>query len=356
MATTNPRLPIETDVPESDLSALELHITRLIDAPRDLVFQAWTDPEMACKWGGPVGFTAKPEPGPAAAAGVAWRTYLASDDGRIALWQSGIYREVVAPERLVFSFAWEDDDGRPEHETLVTITFAEHAGKTEMSFHQSAVASKQSRDNHTRGWSSAFECLDDFVAPDGSFVISRFFAAPAELVFDAWTKVEHLARWFGPPGCTLVDPQMDLRPGGHFHYGMRDPAGGMSYGMWTFGELLRPTLIECVVAFCDESHNVIRHPLASRWPLRTRSIVRLSGDMPDGTLLTLRKTPIDATGAERAAFVASHDGMNGGWKPAFESLDRYLTSVVSAASGLAEGAEGEPIVASARARSVHSAS
>ena len=56
-------------------------------------------------------------------------------------WQQGIYREIVEPERLVFTYAWEDAEGKPGHETLVTVTFAEHDGKTKLTVHQAVFES-----------------------------------------------------------------------------------------------------------------------------------------------------------------------------------------------------------------------
>jgi uncharacterized protein YndB with AHSA1/START domain len=80
------------------------------------------------------------------------------------LWVQGVYREIVAPERLAFTFAWEDAAGKPGHETLVTITFADEAGRTRMDFHQALFESVESRDAHRGGWSSTFELLEEYLA------------------------------------------------------------------------------------------------------------------------------------------------------------------------------------------------
>ena len=53
----------------------------------------------------------------------------------------GVYREIVEPERLVFTYAWEDAEGKPGHETLVTVTFEEFGGKTKLTFHQAVFES-----------------------------------------------------------------------------------------------------------------------------------------------------------------------------------------------------------------------
>jgi uncharacterized protein YndB with AHSA1/START domain len=141
-----------------------LEITRVFDAPPRLVFKAWTDPAHAARWAGPRGFTAshlKSDVRP----GGAWRTCLRRDEDGEELWQGGVYREVVEPERLVFTFAWDRDDGGRGHETLVTVTFAEHQGeKTRMTFRQAVFESVGQRDGHQGGWNSAFDRLAEHVA------------------------------------------------------------------------------------------------------------------------------------------------------------------------------------------------
>ncbi|HET7079382.1 MAG TPA: SRPBCC domain-containing protein [Chloroflexia bacterium] len=112
----------------------ELVLTRLIDAPRELVFQAWTDPRHLAQWWGPQHFTnslCEVDPRP----GGAIRIDMRGPDGVIYP-MKGVFREVVAPERLVFtSTAVEDAAGNPQLEGLATVTFAEHEGKTLLTVH-----------------------------------------------------------------------------------------------------------------------------------------------------------------------------------------------------------------------------
>ena len=76
----------------------------------------------------------------------------------------GVYREVVKPERLVFTFAWEDSSGNPGHEMVVTVTFADTGGKTELSLHQAAFETESARDAHHAGWSSCMERFAEYLA------------------------------------------------------------------------------------------------------------------------------------------------------------------------------------------------
>jgi uncharacterized protein YndB with AHSA1/START domain len=133
----------------------ELAITRVFDAPRDLVFKVWTQPEHLVRWLGPRGFAA-PSAEMDVRPGGAYRACIRSPEGA-DYWMQGVYREIVAPERLVFTFAWEDEGGRPGRETLVTVTFADHSGKTKLTFHQAPFESVADRDSHQEGWA---ECLD----------------------------------------------------------------------------------------------------------------------------------------------------------------------------------------------------
>ena len=143
-------------------SRLELVLKRVFDAPRDVVFRAWTDPERRARWWGPKGFTV-PEYKMDVRPGGAWRTCMRSPDGEI-YWVQGVYREIVAPERLVFTWAWEDEHGNPGHETLVTVEFRARGDKTELTLTHSVFESAKSRDAHKSGWSSSLDCLAEFLA------------------------------------------------------------------------------------------------------------------------------------------------------------------------------------------------
>jgi uncharacterized protein YndB with AHSA1/START domain len=135
-----------------------LVITRVLDAPRALVYAAWTEPERLLRWWGPHGFTVDAAEVDVRVGG-AWRVRMRSPEGEEHT-SSGVYRELVPPERLVFTFAWEGcEDGEPGHETLVSLSFAEEGGRTRMTFRQEVFTSVPSRDAHEGGWSEAFERL-----------------------------------------------------------------------------------------------------------------------------------------------------------------------------------------------------
>ena len=129
-----------------------LVIKRTFDAPRDLVWKVWSDPEQAKKWWGPDGFTA-PVVELDARPGGKWRALMRSPDGK-DVWQHGVYREIVPPEKVSFTFIWDE---QPDHEMLVTVTFAERGTKTEMTFRQGIFKSVEDRNGHEGGWSQSFD-------------------------------------------------------------------------------------------------------------------------------------------------------------------------------------------------------
>jgi uncharacterized protein YndB with AHSA1/START domain len=139
----------------------ELVIERLFDAPREIVWKMWTAKEHALQWGGPRDYPmvqTKADVRP----GGKWRSCLRSVETGEELWQGGVYRDVLEPERLVCTFAWDEDSGQSTtHETLVTVTFAEREGKTKMTFRQTPFKSVESRDRHREGWNSSFDRLDE---------------------------------------------------------------------------------------------------------------------------------------------------------------------------------------------------
>jgi uncharacterized protein YndB with AHSA1/START domain len=140
-----------------------LVITRTFKAPRRLVFKAWTDPAHAARWWGPKGFTA-PDVKLEVRPGGSHRACLKAPDGS-EHWFCGVYQEVKEAERLVFSFAWEDADGQPGHQTLVSIDLVEAPdGTTRMTFRQEPFATVESRDSHEDGWTQSFDRLEALLA------------------------------------------------------------------------------------------------------------------------------------------------------------------------------------------------
>jgi uncharacterized protein YndB with AHSA1/START domain len=152
----------------NDIADRELVVTRVIDAPRALVFRAWTQPEHIARWWGPRGFTTTFCQMDVRVGG-AYRCCMRSPQGTDH-WKVGVYREIVEPERIVFTFAWADADGNAGHELLTTVTFDDERGKTKLTLRQSVFETRERRDDHVSGWTSCLERFGEYmltIAPGG---------------------------------------------------------------------------------------------------------------------------------------------------------------------------------------------
>jgi len=134
----------------------ELVITRLFDAPRELVFQMWTEPEHMMRWWGPRTYTC-PNCTMDVRPGGAIRLCMRSSDGQ-DLWVNGVFREVVAPERLVFTATNEVDRA----ETVISVTFEDQGGKTFLTMHQTLSRSDIGR-GAKEGWNGSFDRLAEYL-------------------------------------------------------------------------------------------------------------------------------------------------------------------------------------------------
>jgi uncharacterized protein YndB with AHSA1/START domain len=143
-------------------SDIEIVVTRDVNAPRALVFEAWTSPEHLPKWMlGPPGWT-MPVCEIDLRPGGAWRMVWRGTDGA-ELAMRGVYREIVSPERVVNTESW----GPEWPETLNTIVFDEADGKTTVTL-TIVYASKEARDaalqtGMTDGMNATFARLDEYV-------------------------------------------------------------------------------------------------------------------------------------------------------------------------------------------------
>ena len=143
-----------------------LAITRLYDAPRRRVFQAWTKAKRLVRWFGPAGFSvhsceADPRPG-----GV-FRLCMRSPDGK-DYWVRGAYREIVAPSRLVIACSADDEKGIERLECLIDVTFVEQGGKTKLTLNTIAggpsVEAAAMLEGMAQGWTQSLERLAERVS------------------------------------------------------------------------------------------------------------------------------------------------------------------------------------------------
>lgn len=147
----------------ADSSERTLVITRIFDAPRRLVFKAWTEPEHLARWWGPRGHTTSVSEMDFRPGG-AYRFRMRSPEG-VVHWWHGTIREIVEPERIVWSCMLDDADGKPVYaETLLTVTFEDHGAKTRLTLHQGVFETVTARDGHHAGWNSGLDRLAEVLA------------------------------------------------------------------------------------------------------------------------------------------------------------------------------------------------
>ena len=137
-----------------------LQIKRFINAPRDRVYRAWTDPAQLKEWWGPDGvqtrnFTAD------ARIGGKYRWDLINQEGE-EMSVFGEYRELVAGKKIVFTWKWDDDDDWKTCDSVVTIELSDRDGGTELTLRHEKLPSEASRDRHNEGWNSVIDRLEKF--------------------------------------------------------------------------------------------------------------------------------------------------------------------------------------------------
>jgi uncharacterized protein YndB with AHSA1/START domain len=137
-------------------ATLEVYMRRELAAPRERVFAAWTDARLIGGWWAARSYTTlactmdvRP--------GGAWSRRLMAPDGRL-ISEHGVYREVVAPQRLVFTYSSEGG-AIVDRETLVTVTFFDRGERTVLTLRHSGLPTEEALALHDGGWA---RCLDRF--------------------------------------------------------------------------------------------------------------------------------------------------------------------------------------------------
>ena len=136
-----------------------LTIKRRLSAPPDKVFSAWTDPEKIRRWFGPEGIEPQLAESDARVGG-RYRIVMRSSDGEEHD-VSGVFREVVPNEKLVFSWAWRST---PERESLVTVELKPDGSGTLLTLTHAQFFDEAARDRHQSGWSGGLDKLERYLA------------------------------------------------------------------------------------------------------------------------------------------------------------------------------------------------
>jgi len=154
----------------------------------------------------------------------------------------------------------------------------------------------------------------------GQVVITRDFAAPRELVFEAWADREQLLGWFAPRGCQISFRQFDFRVGGQFHSCIKTPDGSECWCKGEYRRIVKPDLIEFTMVVSNaamESLEPIDAGMDPAWPKETVVTVTLD-EHGKGTRLTLRQTVDEA--------LAKRTGAHPSWLDMLDQLAERLAA------------------------------
>jgi uncharacterized protein YndB with AHSA1/START domain len=181
-----------------DYTGAEFVITREFDAPREMVFKAWTDPKQLQQWWGPTGFTNPVCEWDVRPGGKIYDVMRAPNGAEYPM--GGEFREIVPPEKLVFMCGPLDDTKNFIFEFLHTAVFTEQKGKTRLTLHSKVLkvtpAASQYIGGFETGMTLSLERLEDLLLPPGApLVIERVFDAPIGLVWQALTEKERISQW-----------------------------------------------------------------------------------------------------------------------------------------------------------------
>ena len=161
------------DLTEPDPGSI-LIIERTFEAPRERVWAAWTNPDLAMRWWGPKGFTT-PTARISLRVGGQYLFCMRSPEGR-DFWSTGFYREIVPYDRLVATDSFSDEKGNVVPATrygmskdfplelLLTLTFEERGGKTSMKLRHAGFPSRQDLHGARQGWNESFDKLAALLA------------------------------------------------------------------------------------------------------------------------------------------------------------------------------------------------
>jgi len=309
--------------PAENTADREIVITRILDAPRELVWQAITNPKHVVNWWGPIGFSITIEEMDVRPNGV-WKHTMHGPDGTDYPGKS-VFKEVVKPERLVFTHAG-GKKGEPGAHFESTWTFKAQGEKTKLTLRM-VFDSAAERDLNVKtyksieGGNQTLDRLAEYlpkISPSATasperyeLNLTRVFDAPRDLVFKAWTDPKHVAQWWGPGGFTNPVCEVDARPGGQMRIHMRAPDGTIYPMTAVFKEVVEPERIVFQTAALDPNGKAMFEVLTT---------VTLTAQGRK-TKLTLNAKVLTMTAAA-PQYLA---GMEMGWTQSLERLAQHVT-------------------------------
>jgi uncharacterized protein YndB with AHSA1/START domain len=138
-----------------------LTIKRVIKAPRDRVYAAWTDPAQLRQWFGPDNVRTRELVADIRIGGKYRWDIISPEEEQMAV--SGEYLELVPGKKVVFTWQWEDDENWENRVSVVTVELSDRGENTELTLTHEKLPNEQSRDNHNEGWTKVINRLENFL-------------------------------------------------------------------------------------------------------------------------------------------------------------------------------------------------
>jgi uncharacterized protein YndB with AHSA1/START domain len=304
--------------------------SRLIAAPRELIWMVLTTPEHLQHFWGPDGFsnTFKSYD---LRVGKEARFTMHGPDG--SEWPNRFVFLTINPPQLL---RWQHDnggEGEINHQFTGELELTDEGGKTrvELRIVEASMAARDALPEFVfEGGRQNLDRLAAHVAPladeKNRFVIERSFPVSQERLFRACTDVDEMSKWFAPAGMKTIKAHQDFKPGGTYHYGLRSEEGQEMWGLVTYKEILPPSRLVYRQSFSNPEGGLTRHPMAPTWPLEMLTIMEF---LPEGEKQTRLKISWIYAGiddAEGETFRGAHEGMNGGWTGSLDGLYAHLTN------------------------------
>lgn len=307
----------------------EIYISRIYEAPVEIVWDAWTDPAKVAQWWGPRGFTLTNHSKDLRPGGL-WIYTMHGPDGTDYPNRT-LYHEVEPLKKLVYDHGATED--RPAL-FRVTVLFEEVDGKTQMEMTMALPTAEEAEQTRKmikeKGGNATWDRLAEFVGEATQsrhlFVINRSFNAPPETLCSMWTNQDHLTKWLPPAGFDMEILEGEIAPGKSIFFRTTNHFDVTLHARFAYQEIDTPNRLLYVQRFCDEKGRPGRHPSLPVWPEALLVTVQFTPEGPGASRMTVTCEPHgSATVAEVKEFLAMRKSMTMGWSGSFDKLEASVT-------------------------------
>ncbi len=302
----------------------EITITRILNAPRNVVYNAWVNPVELAKWWGPRGFTTGLTETDPQAGGKLTIEMLGQGYKNMV---TGVFLEVIPQQKIIYTTsAFADTQGVDTLKGYNEIKFEDYGkGKTKLTIYASIVKApaelQAAMDGMNEGWSQSIDKLSEVVtgAKTEEIFIRRTVKAPRALVFKAFTEKEQLQKWFAPDGCSITFTKLNVEKGGTYISCITIPQHGACWCTGTYLEVTEPEVLIYTSALCDENGKLLTAIDAgkdSAWPQETTVTIIFTEEQGVTNITLHQNAPAE---------LAKQTGAYPSWLQMFDNLDTLVT-------------------------------